>query len=132
MTDLHRPDILKSEVPVRGVSVRRRVLGIASMAAAAATVGHVFVLSWVLGHLAGKLGGGRATGIPGRVRSIIIPLGQWKLHLHHWICSLGLMGIASLGGIYLFGPQVTYGFLGGLAFQGIYCYSDWYRIIKRG
>jgi len=111
--------------------VNRKVLGLVSVVAAGATVGYVFVLSWVLGHLAGKFGGGKAEGVPGRVKSIILPIGRWKLHLHHWICSLGLMGIVSSMGIYLFGPQVTYGFLGGLAFQGIYCYSDWYRIIKR-
>lgn len=114
------------------MKMRKRILGIAPVVAAGVTIGPVFVLSWVLGHAVGKFGGGRAEGIPGRVRSIIIPVGKWKLHLHHWVCSLGLMGIASSGGIYLFGPQVTYGFLGGLAFQGIYCYSDWYRIIKRG
>lgn len=111
--------------------MKKRLFGIVSMVIASATVGYVFVFSWILGHVAGKLGGGKLEGQPGRVKSIVIPFGKWKLHVHHWICSLGLMGVASSVGFYLFGPQVTYGFLGGLAFQGIYSYSDWYRVVKR-
>jgi hypothetical protein len=26
-------------------------------------------------------------------------------------------------------PEITYGLLGGLVFQGIYCYGDWHVIL---
>lgn len=101
------------------------------MIAASLTVGYIFVLSWIAGHVIGKLGGGKAEGIPGRVKSIVIPMGKWKLHIHHWVCSLSIMIASMAWGFHLLGPQVTYGFLGGLAFQGIYCYDDWHKIIRR-
>ena len=34
-------------------------------------------------------------------------------------------------GFYILTPEVSYGFLSAVVFQGIYCYKDWYRIIKR-
>lgn len=109
----------------------KKMLGTVSIIVASVTVGYVFVASWIAGHLLGKFGGGKSEGIPGRVNSIIIPLGKWKFHLHHWLCSLSLMSASAAFGFYLFGPHVTYGFLGGLAFQGIYCYDDWYRVVVR-
>jgi len=107
-----------------------KFLGTTSIIIGSITLGYVFALSWLLGHAAGNFGGGRKAGEPGRVKSIIIPLGKWKLHLHHWLCSLGLIGISSASGIYFLNPNVTYGLLGGLAFQGIYSYTDWYKIVK--
>jgi len=99
------------------------------MIGASLALGPVFVVGWIIGHLAGKFGGGKKAGVPGRVSSIVIPLGRWKLHLHHWLCSLGLISISSAYGVYLLNPHITYGILGGLAFHGIYSYSDWYKII---
>ena len=111
--------------------MKKSVLSSISIVVATVTVGYIFVFSWLAGHLAGKLGGGKEDGQTGRVKSIVIPIGKWKLHLHHWLCSLSLMSASAASGYYLFGPHVTYGFLGGLAFQGIYCYSDWHRVLIR-
>ena len=110
--------------------MKRKVLSTISMIGASLAMGPVFVFSWIIGAIAGRLGGGKSVGAPGKVKSIVIPLGKWKLHLHHWLCSLGLISISSVYGVYLLNPHVTYGLLGGLAFQGIYSYSDWYKIIK--
>lgn len=121
-----RQDSLKELYPLK-----KHVLSTISIVAASLTVGYIFVFSWAAGHIAGKLGGGMSEGQSGRVKSIIIPLGKWRLHLHHWLCSLSLLSASAASGFYLFGPHVTYGFLGGLAFQGIYCYSDWHRILIR-
>ncbi len=110
----------------------KKFLSTVSIIIASLTIGYIFVFSWVAGHLAGKLGGGQAEGKAGRVKSIIIPIGtRWKLHLHHWLCSLSLMSAIAASGLFVLGPHVTYGFLGGLAFQGIYCYDDWHRILIR-
>lgn len=69
------------------------------------------------------------TGERGKLRSFFIPLGKRKIHLHHWLISSGVMGFALFKGIYLLSPDLFYGFLGGLTFQGIYYYSDWYKIL---
>ena len=107
-------------------------LSTVSIVVASLTVGYIFVFSWIAGHLAGNLGGGKIEGQAGRVKSIVIPIGaRWKLHLHHWICSLSLLTASAASGFFILGPHVTYGFLGGLAFQGIYCYSDWHRVLIR-
>ena len=92
-------------------------------------LGPIFIIGWVMGVVMGNFGGGKCEGQPGRVKSIIIPMWKWKIHLHHWLCSLGLIGVSSWYNVYIFNPYVTYGILGGIAFQGIYSYSDWYRII---
>ena len=96
------------------------------------------VLNWItvffgiIGFLIAKYSGGSKEGIQGRVRSIIIPLGKFKLHLHHWIiCGLLMLtGLAKSIFIYV-PPELFYGFLGGLAWQGVYSYDDWYKVIYR-
>lgn len=73
--------------------------------------------------------GGKMVGERGRLRSFFVPLGKRKIHLHHWLVSSGVMGFALFKGTFLLPPDLFYGFLGGLAFHGIYCYRDWCRIL---
>ena len=88
-------------------------------------------LSLLVGFIIAKYGGGKHSGKPGRVKSIIIHWQQYRLHMHHWVIAF-LMGlVCALQGFYVITPQFFYGFLGGLVFQGIYCYDDWHRIIVR-
>ena len=93
--------------------------------------GYIFYLSWAAGFVISKYCGGKKDGRQGRVRSIIIPWRAWELHLHHWfVCSvLAVVSVAK--GFSVITPELFYGFLGGLVFQGIFCYGDWHRIIKR-
>jgi len=92
-------------------------------------LGYLSFISWFIGFLIAKYLGGKTTGERGKLRSFFIPLGKRKIHLHHWLISSGVMGFALLKGIYILSPDLFYGFLGGLAFQGIYYYSDWYKIL---
>jgi hypothetical protein len=93
--------------------------------------GYVFYLSWAAGFIISKYCGGKKDGRPGRVKSIIIPWRKWELHLHHWfVCSL-LAITSALKGFSVITPELFYGFLVGLVFQGIFCYSDWHKIIRR-
>ena len=78
-----------------------------------------------------KYCGGGKDGRPGRVRSIIIPCRRYELHIHHWFLSFLLGATSGAAGFFLVAPELFYGFLSGLVFQGIYCYSDWHRIVKR-
>ncbi len=73
--------------------------------------------------------GGKTAGERGRLRSLFIPLGKHKIHLHHWLISSWIRGFALFKGVFLVSPDVFYGFLGGLAFHGIYYYTDWYKIL---
>ena len=48
----------------------------------------------------------------------------------YFVTELSLLVIlSSITGIYILTSTITYGLLGGLIFQGIYCYSDWHVIL---
>ena len=93
--------------------------------------GYVFYLSWAAGFVISKYCGGKKDGRPGRVKSIIIPWRRWELHLHHWFICFLLAAASVAKGFSVITPELFYGFLGGLVFQGIFCYSDWHRIIRK-
>ena len=93
--------------------------------------GYPFYLSWAIGFAISKYCSGGKNGRPGKVRSIIIPWRGYEFHLHHWLlCSLA-GAISAVSGFFLVGPELFYGFLSGLVFQGLYCYTDWHRIVTR-
>ena len=94
-------------------------------------LGYLFILSLILGLLTSKYIAGKSTGTKGKIGSIVIPFGRWKIHLHHWLYSLWLMGISFVTGVHFLSPIITYGFLGGSTFQGIYSYGDWHVILIR-
>ena len=87
--------------------------------------------TWFVAFAATKYLSGRTDGKKGIVRSIIIPWRNYQLHLHHWFLALIMGGVFMVKGFYILPPEVFYGFLSAIIFQGIYCYKDWYRIIKR-
>jgi hypothetical protein len=110
--------------------VRKKLVLIALLPSGIAW-GHVFYLSCAAGFAISHYCGGEESGSPGRVKSIIIPLRRHELHLHHWfLATLAAVGSA-LQGFFLVRPELFYGVLGGLVLQGIYCYKDWHRIVKR-
>lgn len=109
--------------------MKRKALSSISILGVSLAMGPIFIMGWIIGVAAGNFGGGKSEGQRGRVTSIVIPIWKWKIHLHHWLCSLGLVSVSSVYGLYIFNPYVTYGILGGLAFQGIYSYNDWYKIV---
>ena len=110
----------------------KRLVAILLTIAATIMLGYLFFLSWLTGILASKYMSGKSAGEPGKVRSLVIPFRKWGFHLHHWLYSLCLIGLSLTTGIYILTPAITHGLLGGLIFQGIYCYSDWHVIlIKR-
>jgi len=105
------------------------LVAILSIIVAAIVLGYLFFLSWLSGFLVSKYTAGKSVGEPGKIRSIVIPFRKWVIHLHHWLYSLCLIGLSFTTGIYFLTPTITYGWLGGLVFQGIYCYSDWHVIL---
>jgi len=108
--------------------MKKKVLTILSAIALIFMLGYLFALSLLLGLLTSKFIAGKSTGEKGKIRSIIIPFGRRKIHLHHWLYSLWLMGISFVTGVHFLSPIITYGLLSGSTFQGIYYYGDW-RVI---
>ena len=109
--------------------MKKRLIIILSTIAMSIMLGYLFFLSLLLGILASKYVAGGSVGERGKVRSIIVPFIRWRIHFHHWLYSLWLIGLSSATGIHFLTPTITYGLLGGVAFQGIYSYSDWHIII---
>ena len=95
-------------------------------------VNWITVFFGLCGFLIAKYSGGKEDGIQGRVRSIIIPLGKFRLHLHHWLVFSLMMFIGLIKSIFIYiPPEIFYGLLSGLAWQGVYSYGDWHRVIYR-
>ncbi len=94
-------------------------------------LGYLFYPSIVVGFVASHFCGGEASGKPGRVRSLILPLRQYELHFHHWLLASIAAVSAAVHGFSIGNPGVFYGLLSGLTFQGIYCYKDWHQIVRR-
>ncbi len=95
------------------------------------TMGYLFYLGCAAGFAICKFCGGAEAGIQGRVRSIIIPLSGYEIHLHHWLLSVIATVTSAVQGFFLIAPGLFYGVLGGLILQGVLCYGDWHRIIRK-
>jgi len=87
--------------------------------------------TWIATFVVTKLLSGQTDGKQGVIKSIIIRRPNYELHLHHWFLALIIGGIFTIRGFYILTPEVFYGSVSAIIFQGIYCYKDWYRIIKR-
>ncbi|MFC1991702.1 hypothetical protein ACFLVC_03145 [Chloroflexota bacterium] len=111
--------------------MKKRLITISITVAAGITLGYLFILSGLLGLLVSKYVAGKSPGEQGRVRSVIIPFRKWRIHLHHWLYSLCLIGFSFAIGLHFLSPTITYGLLGGSVFQGIYYYNDWHVIAIR-
>lgn len=94
-------------------------------------LGYLFYFGCAAGFALCKFCGGTESGIQGRVRSIIIPMHTHELHLHHWLLSAVATATSAIQGFSLIAPGLFYGVLGGLILQGILCYDDWHRIVRR-
>jgi len=93
--------------------------------------GYPFYISWAIAFALSKFCGGRENGIPGKVRSVIISWRGYQFHLHHWLLASLVGAISAVNGFSPVSPGLFYGFLSGLVFQGLYCYTDWHRIISK-
>ncbi|HHE41053.1 MAG TPA: hypothetical protein ENL12_00185 [Dehalococcoidia bacterium] len=110
--------------------MRRKVI-VLGLVPAGIALGYFFYLGCALGFAASKYFGGRKAGVQGRIKSIVIPLKSYELHLHHWLLSAVAVTTSAIQGFSLLAPGLFYGILGGLVLQGIYCYEDWHRIVRR-
>jgi len=86
-------------------------------------------LGALLGYFSFKFFSGKDAGYPGKIKSLAFNLGNYRIHLHHWFYGLGILVFVLLLGLSFPFPQFSFGFLGGLVFQGISSYPDWHRIL---
>lgn len=108
----------------------KKKVTLASLFSTIIIMGHLSIAYWLLGFIIAKFLSAKADGKRGIVKSIIIPLGKYELHLHHWFVCFGVGIMGMIRDVYVLSPEIYYGFLGGLVFQGIYCYNDWHKIVK--
>ena len=109
----------------------RKKIVLIGLVAAFVFLGVFCYKTWFAAFFITKFLSGRTEGRQGIVRSIIIPWRDYRLHLHHWCLALVVGGAFLVKGFYILTPEVFYGFLSAIIFQGVYCYGDWYRIIER-
>lgn len=109
----------------------RKKIVLISLIATLSLLGILCYKSWFAGFVLTKYLSGRKDGKQGIVRSITVPWRNYRLNMHHWFICLIVGGICAVKGFYIVAPEVFYGFLSAVIFQGIYCYGDWYRIVMR-
>ncbi len=110
---------------------KKGLFGLLTLSVSVIVGGWFFFTSWLSGFLIARHLGSKEVGKPSKLPSVILPIGKLKIHFHHWfICSIAIV-ITLLKGCWFLPSELLYGFLGGIALQGIYYYKDWYQIIKR-
>ena len=109
--------------------MKRKIISVLLTIGTAIAFGYLFVLSWLVGLLASHYIAGNSPGEKGRFSSFIIPFRSWRIHLHHWLYSLLLLGLSLAFRLHFYSPAVTYGVLAGVMFQGIYYYDDWHVVL---
>jgi len=66
----------------------------------------------------------------GKVDSIFIDCGKWKLHMHHWILgALFLLIVWFIDYFYL--PRFFVGAILGIMAHDIYDFNDWHKVLVK-
>lgn len=85
------------------------------------------------GYFAAHFFAGKKTSAPNwrYIPSLAFTMGNWRVHLHHWLVFLVIFIGAAIASFFVVSPFLFYGFLGGVIVQGLLHYEDWPHIIKR-
>jgi len=76
----------------------------------------------------GIFGYSLARFLSGKINSLVLTIGNYKLHFHHWMMGFVALILVLLYEISPLANQLFCGFLGGVIFQGIFTYPDWHRV----
>jgi len=109
--------------------MKRKLVCVLPLLATGIILGYLFFVSWLLGFVLTRYMAGKTSGKQGRIKSIVIPFGRRGVHLHHWLIASGIIILNLIINVPFLVPTISYGVLSGLVFQGIYCYSDWHKIL---
>ena len=66
----------------------------------------------------------------GKIDSIFVDYGKWRLHLHHWMMGLAVLAIFWVVD-YFYIPTFFAGALCGIILQDIYDYNDWHKVFVK-
>ena len=93
-------------------------------------LGYLSFIAWSVGFLLSKYLGSKKVGEPSKIKSQFIPFGKYRIHLHHWLLSSGIIiAFTMFEGAYVLPSNLVYGFFGAIVFHGIYSYNDWYKVL---
>ena len=85
------------------------------------------------GYFVARFIAGRKTSSPNwkHIPSLAFSVGDWRVHLHHWLIFLAIFIAAAIASFFIVSPFAFYGFLGGVIVQGVSHYDDWPKVIVR-
>lgn len=66
----------------------------------------------------------------GKINSVFIDYGKWKIHFHHWIMGVILLALVWILDQYYL-PTLFAGFICGIIIQDIYDYNDWHQVVMK-
>jgi hypothetical protein len=108
----------------------KRKISLVALLATCIILGYLSFIAWSVGFLISKHLGSKTVGEPSKIKSYFIPLGKYRIHLHHWLLSsCVIIAFTVFKGAYVLPSNLVYGFFGAIVFHGIYFYSDWYKVL---
>ena len=97
------------------------------------TAGIYYSFYWSLGLAIGYIGSKLFCKYlmgSGKVDSVCIDCGKWKLHIHHWIW--GVLILIAAGVLdYFYLPRFFVGIICGIIIQDIYDFNEWHKVLVR-
>ena len=91
----------------------------------------IFAAGLIIGYLATKLYCHKLGIDEESGDKIMLDVGKWTVHLHHWIMGIMFIIFISLAGWSHSIPLLLWGMLFGMMLQDIYDYSDWLEIVMK-
>jgi len=110
----------------------RRIRGIIAILVLSASLifGYLyFLISSISAYMITKYLSAKGTAESSKIPSLVLPLGKYKLHLHHWLIASAGIAVVLIQGAWFFRSDLAYGVLSGIAFHGVHCYDDWHKIL---
>lgn len=89
-----------------------------------------FYLGLIFGYLLTKVLAGKKPGEQGFIKSLIFNIGSWRVHLHHWLIGAAIL-VSGVIFSFLSYTSFSFGFIGGMVYQGVRDYPDWPKIIAK-
>ncbi len=90
----------------------------------------LFSAGLIAGYLATKVFHDKLI-VSGKIKSVFLPLGKWRIHLHHWIMGLLVIIILIIGGWLSVIPKFCLGMVCGLSLHDLYFDKEWYKIFLK-